>query len=110
MESLDEIIEFAANELAKAHPGIIKRYVKKPVEIEAIKWDGRWESFLDVIRFTNKQAFERTDLDRKRCYGYVKTLEGEHIISPGDYIIKGIKGEFYPCKPDIFELTYEEVK
>lgn len=39
----------------------------------------------------------------------IKTLEGEYPVSIGDYVIKGIKGEFYPCKPDIFELTYEEV-
>lgn len=40
----------------------------------------------------------------------IKTLEGEHLASIGDYIIKGVKGEFYPCKPDIFEQTYEELK
>lgn len=40
---------------------------------------------------------------------YIKTLEGKHFISPGDYIITGIKGERYPCKPDIFEQTYEPV-
>ena len=40
----------------------------------------------------------------------IKTLEGEHLASIGDYIIKGVKGEFYPCKPDIFEQTYEQLK
>ena len=40
----------------------------------------------------------------------IPTLEGEHIASPGDWIIKGVKGEFYPCKPDIFEATYEPVE
>ena len=40
----------------------------------------------------------------------IRTLEGDHIASVGDYIIKGIKGEIYPCKPDIFEKTYEEVE
>ena len=39
----------------------------------------------------------------------INTLEGEHIANYGDYIIKGVQGEFYPCKPDIFEQTYEEV-
>ncbi len=58
------------------------------------------------------EAFERGDL----YYGqpprelFCKTLEGDKIVSVGDYIIKGVKGEIYPCKPDIFELTYEEVK
>lgn len=40
----------------------------------------------------------------------IRTMEGEHIASVGDYIIKGVAGEFYPCKPDIFEKTYEEVE
>lgn len=42
-------------------------------------------------------------------HGWIDTLEGGHIVCPGDWIIKGIKGEFYPCKPDIFEATYEAV-
>lgn len=41
---------------------------------------------------------------------YIRTLEGEMAITPGDYIIQGINGEFYPCKPDIFEKTYEKVE
>jgi hypothetical protein len=40
---------------------------------------------------------------------YIRTLEGNMYVMPGDWIIKGVKGEFYPCKPDIFELTYEAV-
>ena len=40
---------------------------------------------------------------------YIKTLEGEHHASVGDYIIQGVQGEIYPCKPDIFEATYEEM-
>jgi len=40
----------------------------------------------------------------------ITTLEGDHFVSPGDWIIKGIKGEFYPCKPDVFEMTYEKVE
>lgn len=43
-------------------------------------------------------------------HGYIDTLEGGHIVCPGDWIIKGVKGEFYPCKPNIFELTYEKVE
>lgn len=42
-------------------------------------------------------------------HGWIDTLEGGHIVCPGDWIIRGVKGEFYPCKPDIFELTYEAV-
>jgi hypothetical protein len=43
-------------------------------------------------------------------HGWIDTLEGGHIVCPGDWIIKGIQGEFYPCKPDIFEQTYERVE
>jgi hypothetical protein len=45
-----------------------------------------------------------------RWHGWIETLEGGHIVCPGDYIITGIKGEHYPCKPDIFEATYEKVE
>jgi len=45
-----------------------------------------------------------------RIYPYIQTLEGKHYICPGDYIIVGVKGERYPCKPDIFLETYEAVK
>jgi hypothetical protein len=43
-------------------------------------------------------------------HGWIETLEGGHIVCPGDYIITGVKGERYPCKPDIFEATYEKVE
>ena len=42
-------------------------------------------------------------------HGWIDTLEGGHIVCPGDFVIKGVKGEYYPCKPDIFEMTYELV-
>lgn len=84
---------------------MIKRYVKKPVTIEAVQWTG-----------SNLQEFyEFTKIQKVKLAGYppykiiIPTLEGDHIASPGDYIIKGIKGEFYPCKPDIFNATYDEV-
>ena len=51
-------------------------------------------------------GFCKSDND---CFIVIKTLEGEMMASTNDYIIKGVKGEFYPCKPDIFEMTYEEV-
>lgn len=88
------------------------KYRKKPVEIEAFQYDGD---------FTNKDGcyyvpawavhanvegtlyFEDGEL-------YVKTLEGIHHASVGDYIIRGVKGELYPCKPDIFEMTYGAVE
>jgi hypothetical protein len=89
------------------------QYRKKPVVIEAIQWDGR--NFDDIMKFMqenngNKVAYEDAEeraLKTKEIF--IRTLEGVMSASKGDYIIKGIKGEFYPCKPDIFEATYEKV-
>ena len=90
------------------------RYRKKPVEIEAIKWTGY--NLNEVIDFVGESLlYEIYDdawkvgkapvmVDMK-----IKTLEGNMTVSTGDYIIKGVQGEFYPCKPDIFEQTYEPV-
>lgn len=83
------------------------KYRKKPVIIEAIKWTGT--NIQEMAEFCNNDGHgmhehpNGTDL-------IIYTLEGEHTASLGDYIIKGVKGEFYPCKPDIFEMTYEKVK
>lgn len=81
-----------------------KKYRKKPVEIEAVRWTG--SNISEVKRFMNNavMAFNKQNLKIS-----IKTLEGVITASPYDYIIKGVKGEFYPCKPDIFEETYEEV-
>lgn len=79
------------------------KYRKKPVVIEAIQFNGR--NSADIHEFCGDKVREPVGKD----YLEIETLEGIHIASPGDYIIKGIKGEFYPCKPDIFEMTYEKV-
>ena len=97
---------------------MIKKYVKKPVEIEAIqlKEDNIIEvfDFLDGANYKEtKSSEELEDFSQrmlKRGYIEIKTLEGMMKASFGDYIIKGVKGEFYPCKPDIFQATYEEVR
>lgn len=86
------------------------KYRKKPVVIEAIQWTGKNdEEFFD---FSN-QSFESTG---KYFIGNttnetlsIETLEGTMIANVGDYIIKGVSGEFYPCKLDIFEKTYDRV-
>jgi hypothetical protein len=80
------------------------KYRKKPVVIEAWPYMGpysfdemltEWgEPFAEVASYKNNQLS-------------IKTLEGDHFASIGDWIICGVKGEFYPCKPDIFEMTYE---
>lgn len=82
-------------------------FKKKPVVIEAIKWLGTAKSFNEIIETFPEMKWEPGDMG---SYSFIiKTLEGEHIAAKGDWIIKGVKGEFYPCKPDVFELTYEAV-
>ena len=81
---------------------MIKKYRKKPVIIEAIQWTG--DNLNEIVMFTEKHNLQCGENELK-----IKTLEGNMITFLGDYIIKGVRGEFYPCKPDIFEQTYEEV-
>jgi hypothetical protein len=75
---------------------------KKPVEVEAELWDGRLETIKKINEFIK---VDNWGLDGE--YLTIPTLEGMHYASPGDYIIKGVHGEFYPCKPDIFNKTYD---
>lgn len=97
---------------------MIKKYIKKPLEIEAIqlKEDNIIEvfDFLDGANYKETKSSEELEDFSKAMLelGYIeiKTLEGYMKASFGDYIIKGVKGEFYPCKPDIFQVTYEEVR
>lgn len=80
---------------------------KKPVEIEFLQFTG--QNNFDVLRFIGRGSLLEqglNDLLPTDC-PVIPTLEGNMSTSPGDYIIKGVKGEFYPCKPDIFTLTYE---
>lgn len=106
------------------------KYIKKPIPIEAHRWykngdhpednskptvgaRGRlWYTEGNVVKFYKVKE----GLGLQKCqqcnhifnhHGWIDTLEGGHIVCPGDYIITGIKGERYPCKPDIFEMTYE---
>lgn len=88
------------------------KYRKKPVVVEAFqhdtsKWEGdetrTWPRWMLSAVAENKIVGRGNDL-------VIKTLEGDMRANPGDWIIKGVKGEFYPCKPDIFEATYEAVE
>jgi hypothetical protein len=96
----------------------ILKYRKKPVVVEALLWDGTPRpmfNFLSEYENPDEKYIEGDGknfyIDHSKVKGglVIKTLEGEHIASLGDYIIKGVSGEFYPCKPDIFEETYELV-
>lgn len=78
---------------------------KKPVVVDVFKTDVG-VSGSDAFSFCEGNAYINED-DRQL---YIKTLEGDMLVSIGDYIIKGVQGEFYPCKPDIFEQTYEIVE
>ena len=82
---------------------MVKKYRKKPVVIDAIQWNG--VNKVEIQQFMN-QYLDANTIENTLI---IPTLEGNHIASAGDYIIKGVNGEFYPCKPDIFEKTYEEV-
>jgi hypothetical protein len=87
------------------------KYRKKPVVIEATQWFKHGDHPIvqhfpwghAVIKEEGRPDFESWDR------GIIKTLEGDMEVCPGDYIITGVKGEHYPCKPDIFELTYEPI-
>ncbi len=86
------------------------KYRKKPVVIDAWQWNGHTPG--DARKFC-------TDNIPDRNFGVgglkgkigmiIPTLEGDHVAEAGDWIIRGVKGEYYPCKPDIFKLTYEPV-
>ena len=97
---------------------MIKKYVKKPIEVESIQLTK--ENIIEVFDFLDGANYKETksveeleDFSQrmlKQGYIEIETLEGMMKASFGDYIIKGIKVEFYPCKPDIFQATYEEVR
>ena len=77
------------------------RFRKKPVVIEATQWFKHGDHPKVTIMPRGRENANK---------GWIHTLEGGHEVTPGDWIIKGVKGEHYPCKPDIFEMTYEKVE
>jgi hypothetical protein len=83
----------------------MERYRKKPLEIEAVHFNGTIERAVEIISWVGNNA--QFDYNNKLLH--IHTLEGLLRVDAGDYVIKGIKGEFYPCKPDIFEATYDPV-
>lgn len=91
------------------------KFRKKPVVVEAVQWIGNDREMFDFLTdskdFPLTTAEESFYIDHSRGDGglVIKTPEGEHFASKDDYIIKGVRGEFYPCKPDIFEETYDPV-
>lgn len=99
------------------------KYRKKPVVIDAVQWTGtnKREIFDFLTNDNCPEEYMTSDfpivsdnfyIDKWKVPGglVIKTLEGEHLANIGDYIIRGVHGEFYPCKPDIFKKTYEKVE
>lgn len=80
------------------------KYRKKPIVIEAVQYTGN-----NINYITNELGMSKKDYGFKDFNLVIHTLEGNHIVTVGDWVAKGIKGEFYPIKPDIFEMTYEKV-
>ena len=97
----------------------MKKATKKPVTIDFVEWTGdNHREMFDFLSDSLEPVTENIRTEGKNFYishgkvrgGLViKTLEGEHVASIGDMIIKGVAGEFYPCKPDIFAATYDVV-
>ncbi len=80
------------------------KYTKKPVMIEATQWN-KGDAPLECMK-----PYGESIIDQYPAYEgfyFIETLEGNHHVSDGDFVIKGNKGEFYPCKPDIFKATYD---
>lgn len=96
------------------------RYRKLPVEIEAVQWDGTADGATPIIDWilssgstatyicSNPDRCSENDGDTPHSIS-IRTLEGDMIASVGDWIIRGVKDEFYPCRDDIFRATYEAV-
>jgi hypothetical protein len=81
------------------------KYRKKPVVIDAIQY--LQHNFNDCAEFLGADFIGIKQERYCPVKIRIKTLEGEHIADEGDYLIRGVKGEHYACKPDIFEMTYE---
>ena len=81
------------------------KYCKKPVIIDAVRWDGLEETMVDIMQLPRRDKALAIRVEQD-CL-FIPTLEGLMRAERGDWIICGIKGELYPCKPDIFEMTYE---
>ena len=86
----------------------VTKFRKKPVVIEAMLWDGTTQGATPIIEWSNATVKYWCD-EGGTHYLAVETLEGRMLANPGDWIIRGVQGEFYPCKPDVFEATYEAV-
>jgi len=83
----------------------MRAYRKKPVIIQALQWDGSKEAFETLLKYSGEREITIASDDKDILC--IKTLEGVMVAKKGDWIIKGVKGELYPCRNDIFQVTYE---
>lgn len=83
------------------------KYRKKPIIIEAMQYTGFIESKARCRKWIGKACQGGKQYQDKSENFIIHTLEGDMTVSPNDWVIKGVRGEFYPCKPDIFAATYE---
>ena len=91
------------------------RFRKRPVEVEAVQWNGTNHAeiadFLGGDIFDSTWDWEFTEMPNPKYHAVrLDTLEGSMLARVGDWIIKGVQGEHYPCKPDIFAATYDEIE
>ena len=91
------------------------KYVKKPIVVEAFQWTGdnapgEFPDWFRAAVIINKVVFVKSNFTGRSICMNIQTLEGTMLAIPGDYLIQGVKGEIYPCRKDIFELTYELVQ
>lgn len=88
------------------------KYRKRPVEVEAFQWSGDIWELWEWILSTGHELQKKGWPHKRNADGTltIKTLEGDHLAQHGDWIIRGVAGEFYPCKPEIFAATYERVE
>lgn len=88
----------------------MNKYRKKPVVIEAKQFNGL-DDYLEIVEWVRESAGDSfaDELEYRTPIMLINTLEGTMSANPSDWIIKGVQGEFYPCKPDIFDATYEPV-
>lgn len=86
---------------------MVKKYVKRPIAIEAIQWTG--ENRREIFDFCSL-SYINVDFETTEPKLVIQTLEGPMNAKIGDYIIKGVHGEFYPCKEEIFHKTYDHIE
>lgn len=86
-------------------------YRKRPVEVQAVQHDGTQMSALEICGWIHSGGGIATPVvSGEVAFVVISTLEGQMITKPDDYVIRGVEGEHYPCKPDIFKSTYEKVE